>query len=340
LHLLNGQINIVDFTLFNIGSSTYTEFSVEPEIIMPVYEKYPEYMTMKYGCIHSHNTMAVFFSGTDTSTLLEQAFVHNFFLSLIVNNRLDKIAKISFQGKRASTETFYNRIGNVMLPYTRTTEEEVVYVIDCNIENLEPVVRDEELLTQIEQVQKIEAENKAKRPVYAGRLGGFGEDDDFVYKGKGHTKIVQKSFDNDTKKQINMFEEKYESSKNAFKNKCLDFVKRLINIDYTGYATESMTLKEAWEFREEQYGQAVLVDYLEEVKEFCEDNLDDAFSKELQAAWYNTDNFRRLRALLAYNFHSVLDVKIELERKILEIIDFQLKELEKDREDELKFNKN
>jgi hypothetical protein len=86
----NMKIKVIDFTLFDIGSKAYTEFDVEPEIILPVYDKYPEYINKKYGLIHSHNTFGTFFSGTDTSTLLEQAIIHNFFVSLIINNKYDK----------------------------------------------------------------------------------------------------------------------------------------------------------------------------------------------------------------------------------------------------------
>jgi len=51
------EIKIVDFTLLDIGSAAYTEFEISPELILPIYDKNPDYITMKYGCIHSHNNM-------------------------------------------------------------------------------------------------------------------------------------------------------------------------------------------------------------------------------------------------------------------------------------------
>mgnify|MGYP001605668781 FL=1 len=48
----NLKIVVSDFTLFDIGTGGYTEFEVTPEIILPVYDKYPDYIEKKYGCIH------------------------------------------------------------------------------------------------------------------------------------------------------------------------------------------------------------------------------------------------------------------------------------------------
>lgn len=43
----------------------------------------------RIGHIHSHNTMGVFFSGTDWGELEDNAPNHNYYLSLIVNNFMD-----------------------------------------------------------------------------------------------------------------------------------------------------------------------------------------------------------------------------------------------------------
>jgi hypothetical protein len=338
------KIRVTDFTLFDIGTGAYTEFSIEPEIIMPIYEKYPDYMTKKYGCMHSHNTMGVFFSGTDTSTLLEQAFIHNFFVSLIVNNRLDKIAKISFQGEREVTETLYNRIGKVMLPYNVKNKEEVVYVVDCDVEYEGTVTQDAELVSQIEMVEKLEVKRRAaKFTPTAGVRTHYGKvwsDDDFGGAYNRHypapTHKQQKFKEKDEAfQQADMFDRKLQESRENLKKRCETFLKRVIGIDYTGFETEDMTLKEAWRYRELYYPSeesAKMTEYFEEAAEFVEDNLHDCFRKEIDKNWDDATSFRKLRALLAYNFHDLLDVKKDLERKVLEIIDLQLKELEKERD--------
>lgn len=333
----NLKINIIDFTLFDIGSGAYTEFVIEPEIIMGIYAKYPEYITKKYGCIHSHNNMSVFFSGTDTSTLLEQAFIHNYFVSLIINNNYDKIAKISYKGTRKVTETFYNRIKSIMLPYNRTVEEDVVCVIDCDVdyETTETYV-DDELMNQIAVLARKEEEKKlerAKIPVTYGknsykRIGYhndfYDSDDDFPV-GKVLTPPMPKN-------QLDLFaEEKVERSNLTFEKKCEAFVKRLLVIDYTGDETKSISLAEAREMRIAFYSPESNLAYLQEATELCEDIIDEVFQKEVEANWFNNVQFQKLRGMISSNCILLLNVADPLERKLLEIIDFKLKELDDSR---------
>lgn len=48
----NLKITISDFTLFDIGTGAYTEFEIDPSVIMSIYNKNPEYIIKKYGCLH------------------------------------------------------------------------------------------------------------------------------------------------------------------------------------------------------------------------------------------------------------------------------------------------
>lgn len=317
----NLKINVIDFTLFDIGSGAYTEFEVDPEIIMAVYDKHPEYITKKYGCIHSHNNMSVFFSGTDTSTLLEQAFIHNFFVSLIINNDFDKIAKISYKGKRSITEKYFNRLGNVFLPFNKTYEEDVVYVIDCNVDYQTTIFTDSELLEQVETLNKKEEEKKKRLAEQASKYP--------VQK----YKKMDRDFDW-PENQLPLFEEKkYESSKKVLTEKCEKFVKQLMNIDHGGDETIGLTLAEAKELRDTFYADANRLEYLEELSEFCDDLFDLTFQKEIEANWYEEDKFKKLRVALASEFQKFLTITIPIERDILEIIDSKLKELENERKE-------
>ena len=81
------------------GTSSYTEFTSD--------ERFAEFMMAKseaigeevfewqQGLIHSHNSMDVFFSGTDQSELLESCHIYNQYLSLICNNKMEFCAKIA-----------------------------------------------------------------------------------------------------------------------------------------------------------------------------------------------------------------------------------------------------
>lgn len=79
------EIRCVDILPMDIGSATYTEFNMSPDVISYMAQK-PELLDCKMGLIHSHNNMSTFFSSTDTATLQEEGADRNHFVSLIVNN--------------------------------------------------------------------------------------------------------------------------------------------------------------------------------------------------------------------------------------------------------------
>lgn len=83
----NLDIRCVDIFPMDIGNSTYTEFSMSPEVINYM-TTHPELLKegVYQGLIHSHHSMSTFFSGTDTSTLQSEGDNRNHFVSLIVNN--------------------------------------------------------------------------------------------------------------------------------------------------------------------------------------------------------------------------------------------------------------
>lgn len=100
--------------------------------------------------IHSHNTMAVFFSGTDWSELEDNAPHHNFYLSLIVNNFMDFCAKVCFISEVKGTKDFEfmskDENGNdyvyMAKPYEVKQKKLVVY--DCDIKSPAPPIAIEE----------------------------------------------------------------------------------------------------------------------------------------------------------------------------------------------------
>ena len=73
-----------DFCLMDYGSATYTEFNKSAEICNYMIEN--NLLGCQQGLMHSHDQMPTFMSSTDLSTLQEEGFDMNNFLSLIVNN--------------------------------------------------------------------------------------------------------------------------------------------------------------------------------------------------------------------------------------------------------------
>lgn len=83
--------------LMDIGTSTYTEYDTGDPALIKFLMANPNLLKMNKGHIHSHNNMGVFFSGTDDSELVDNCGLHNFYVSLIVNNKNEMCAKIAFK---------------------------------------------------------------------------------------------------------------------------------------------------------------------------------------------------------------------------------------------------
>ena len=90
------KITLKTILPLDMGSAAYTEYNLDGRFLDFIEEDFEERCTWKLGHIHSHNTMAVFFSGTDMAELNDNAPSHNFYLSLIVNNYMDFMAKVAF----------------------------------------------------------------------------------------------------------------------------------------------------------------------------------------------------------------------------------------------------
>src|SRR5690606_24878523 len=91
--------------------------------------------------IHSHNNMKVFFSVTDMAELDDNSPSHNFYLSLIVNNVMDFMAKISF----IATAEIKGEVDYVALDEDGNeykiestvlrAKKEKLFIYDCSIES-------------------------------------------------------------------------------------------------------------------------------------------------------------------------------------------------------------
>lgn len=137
------QIQLEEIFLMDIGSSAYTEYELNEDLIEYRMEN-PESLDWKIGHIHSHNNMRVFFSGTDTEELKDNSKNHNYYLSLIVNNDMDFCAKVAFQAEseaKVVSSPFTARDSNGKKYKIGEQSEEAVlksskmYVFDCKIDN-------------------------------------------------------------------------------------------------------------------------------------------------------------------------------------------------------------
>ena len=142
----NLNIILKDILPLDKGTSGYTEYDLDDRLIDYMMDN-PDSQDWKIGHIHSHNTMSVFFSGTDMDELKENSGSHNFYLSLIVNNYMDFKAKVAFRGKSKMASNIVledftaldeNGESYVLLEgesEEKQSEIEKMFVYDCEIDS-------------------------------------------------------------------------------------------------------------------------------------------------------------------------------------------------------------
>lgn len=141
-----------DLLLLNIHNSTYTEYENDTTDI-PAYMVEHGLTHAYQGHIHSHNTMATFFSGTDTATLKEEGAKRPHFLSLIVNNANQYTACITAKAEVEQNLIFKGFSGNVLniqIPEDNAKRVSVHYV------STEIICENDESLVELdEQIKKL-----------------------------------------------------------------------------------------------------------------------------------------------------------------------------------------
>lgn len=172
----NGKLEDEEFTLdakylvlMDIGSKAHTEYEFGPEYAQILMDN-PDLMDMKMGHIHSHNTFEPFFSGEDDSELCDNAQFHNYYLSLIVNNKNNMVARLAYhvkvQSKITSIYTHRDTDGKeVSMEIPAEREYGLLYYYDCNV--IRPVSVDDVLFDSYQKAIAIKNERVAKAKVAA-----------------------------------------------------------------------------------------------------------------------------------------------------------------------------
>lgn len=117
--------------LRDIGTKASTAFDYDEEC-MEFVEKNNLHMS-RHGMIHSHNTMPVFFSGTDIEELQDNVGNHNIYLSLVVNNYMAMTAKATFLAKPTPIFKCPDEDGNEY-EIEMDSAEPVMFVYDCDVQ--------------------------------------------------------------------------------------------------------------------------------------------------------------------------------------------------------------
>lgn len=89
----NPKVIIKDFYLLNEGTGTSTEFTFTKELFE--YMEKNNLLGLSQGTLHSHNKMRAFFSFTDMKDIITQINARQEYLSIVINNNLEVVAKLA-----------------------------------------------------------------------------------------------------------------------------------------------------------------------------------------------------------------------------------------------------
>lgn len=157
------EIRCEDILPMDVGTTTYTEFNMSPDVISYMAQK-PELLDCKTGLIHSHNNMSTFFSGTDLNTLQEEGTDKNHFVSLIVNNAGKYTAAITRRIKYTSQRNFSYEGFNGLVD---NNNQEIIEGEEIQYFNLEIVFEEEsdsqmqEIADRISEIKKTKEKAKS-----------------------------------------------------------------------------------------------------------------------------------------------------------------------------------
>lgn len=166
-------ISCIDIFQMDIGASTYTEFTMSPDVIAYM-TSHPELLEkgVYQGLIHSHHNMSTFFSGTDLNTLKSEGKDTHHFVSLIVNNEGTYTARITRKCKirRVCEEVYYyttweNEVKESVEASDK--EEEVLEWFDLAVTVESLPIEDEELVDRLNELKAIKA--RTQLPVLDSR---------------------------------------------------------------------------------------------------------------------------------------------------------------------------
>lgn len=154
----NLEILLVDILPMDKGSTASTNFEYD-ERFLKYLDSNSELEDCKHGLIHSHNKMATFYSSTDISELEDNTKFHNFYLSVVSNNKLELIGKLCFLGKPQIEDVKYsvkNEKGNLFNLIFKKKEEpkEEIISFDCDIEIPKNNILSDSFIEKVEDICK------------------------------------------------------------------------------------------------------------------------------------------------------------------------------------------
>lgn len=120
----------------DIGTKGGTDFEMDGESAVQMFSEYPDLENGKArtGFVHSHNSMRVYFSGTDDEELEDNIDDHNAYVSLIVGFNMQHVARVVFKMEVENKYTFKD-MDESLVEHTPNDKTEKVCYFDCDVIN-------------------------------------------------------------------------------------------------------------------------------------------------------------------------------------------------------------
>lgn len=170
------KFNIVDILPMDIGNSSATSFSENPDIVSYMCE-HPELLECYQGLIHSHHSMETFFSITDINTLKSEGKDRNHFLSLIINNKGVYNAMVTRHVssiKNIKEYTKYNTYSNEQVSGSRSYTENDDYIEYFKVE-----VKGNTNSELLDKIKELENSKKVEVHTYPNYTPNYGFYDNY-----------------------------------------------------------------------------------------------------------------------------------------------------------------
>lgn len=235
--LSNLKIRLFDFVPLTADTSAHTFFQYGTEHLQYAVEQGILDNDLQFGDIHSHNTMKVFFSSTDNADLVKNTEHYLFFLSVVVNNAGDIIAKVCQNVKTQITAT-----NNGVVSVIKETSD--IAIADAQIIFEEITQIDDVFLAYLNKIVPTPPPQIIPRNTY------------------DNNGIQQRMFD-DWDMSPRQFSEKLEGSKPAKLTKVQQFIAECLMQDFSVYPFDKIVADYDFEF---PLNMGDLEDYCEENK--------------------------------------------------------------------------
>ncbi len=195
--------------LLDKGSAAYTQYDFSSSNFTEALFEKPELMDLSMAHIHSHNSMNVFFSGTDNEELTDNAPNYNYYLSLIVNNKNEYCAKIAFVGEiEGRTIRFKNKKGEqqeIISPSKQCT-----FNYDMEVLTESSNLIDSFFIKQYDKITEV-------KPISFNNINNY-------------SNFYSDKFSNE--KQVKLFDDIRETESKHWDKQAVYFIKLLLSSDY------------------------------------------------------------------------------------------------------------